>query len=129
MYIGGGSSSLLPRNSIGGGKATLKDRGDVVLAGTRRVFAHVARKENFSAPRQCLTYLAHLGERKRKNKTEVKKERRRKRNVRYFDRSREGRRGSQQVREKDRECLERGGKRGDKWSMEPEVSAPLPGLS
>lgn len=27
--------------SVGGGKATLKDRGDVVLAGTRRVFVHV----------------------------------------------------------------------------------------
>jgi len=45
-YIGGGNSSLLPRT--GGGKATFKDRGDVVLAGTRRVFARIARKENFS---------------------------------------------------------------------------------
>lgn len=50
---GGGNSSLLTRT--GGGKATLKDRGDVVLAGTRRVFAHVARKENFSTPWLCLT--------------------------------------------------------------------------
>lgn len=49
-HVGGGSS-LLPRTPAGGGKATLKDRGDVVLAGTRRVFVHVARKENFSTSR------------------------------------------------------------------------------
>lgn len=50
VYVGGGSS-LLPRTPAGGGKATFKDRGDVVLAGTRRVFVHVARKENFSTSR------------------------------------------------------------------------------
>lgn len=55
-YIGGGQlSSLLPRTPIGGGKATLKDCGDVVLAGTRRVFAHVSRKEYFSTPHLYLT--------------------------------------------------------------------------
>lgn len=49
--IGGGAQLFsTTQNSIGGGKATLKDRGDVVLVGTRRVFAHVARKENFSTP-------------------------------------------------------------------------------
>ena len=36
-----------PQNSIGGDKATLKDCGDVVLAGTRCVFA-VSRKEDFT---------------------------------------------------------------------------------
>lgn len=37
-----------------------------------------------------------------KEQTEVKKERRKKRNIRYFDRQRGEGRGSQQVHEKDR---------------------------
>lgn len=55
VYWWGQLSSLLPRTPIGGGKATLKDCGDVVLAGTRRVFAHVSRKEYFSTPHLYLT--------------------------------------------------------------------------
>lgn len=51
-HVGGAALLSVPQNSVGGGKATLKDRGDVVLAGTRRVFVHVARKENFPTP--CL---------------------------------------------------------------------------
>ena len=45
-----------PQNFVGGGKATLKDLGDVVLVGTRRVFVHVARKENFLTPHLYFTY-------------------------------------------------------------------------
>lgn len=68
-YLGGGSSSLYSLNSVGGGKATLKDRGDVVLAGTRRVFVHVARKENFPI---SVPYIVGTFERKREG-NEIRK--------------------------------------------------------
>lgn len=99
------------QNSVGGGKATLKDRGDVVLAGTRRVFVHVARKENFPT---SVPYVVGTFERERERKkgqdTEVEKARRRKRTS---NTSTERKRKRELAREKDPEReKERKGKRG-----------------
>ncbi|TGZ39757.1 hypothetical protein DBV15_09689 [Temnothorax longispinosus] len=79
-YIGGGNSSLLPRT--GGGKATLKDRGDVVLAGTRRVFAHVASKLFYasSVPYVLGTFGAEE-EKETRRKSREKKEKEEKRQI------------------------------------------------
>lgn len=86
------------QNSVGGGKATLKDRGDVVLAGTRRVFVHVARKDNFPT---SVSYIVGTFERERKKEqdTEVEKARRRKRTSNI---STERKRKRELAREKER---------------------------
>lgn len=91
------------QNSVGGGKATLKDRGDVVLAGTRRVFVHVARKENFPT---SVPYVAGIFERERKKgqDTEVEKARRRKRTSNTStDREKKGEGASERERSRERE--------------------------
>jgi len=86
-----------PQNSIGGDEAILKDRGDVVLAGTRRVFAHVVRKELFYA-----FYIVGTFEGEEEKEQEESKERQEKEEKHHIDRQRGERRGSQWVREKDR---------------------------
>lgn len=44
MKVNGGAVFSTPWYISGGGKATLKVRGDVVVAGTRRVFVPAGRK-------------------------------------------------------------------------------------
>lgn len=50
-----------PRYIPGGGKATLKVRGDVVLAGTRRVFVPAGRKRQLPRFRAGLAFGASIG--------------------------------------------------------------------
>lgn len=100
------------QNSVGGGKATLKDRGDVVLAGTRRVFVHVARKENFPT---SVPYVVGTFEREREKEgarhgsreSEEKEE-----DVKYFDREKKEEGASERERSRERE-REKRKERGD----------------
>lgn len=120
-------ATLLYSPEPGGGKATLKDRGDVVLAGTRRVFAHVARKENFSTPHQVPHIVDTFGTEEEKGQGGSNEREGRETSDTLTDKEekQEGASGYERKTEGGRG----GGKRGGKWSKGPEVSAPLPGLS
>lgn len=81
----------------GGDKATLKDRGDVVLAGTRRVFVHVARKDDFSIRLVRGLHDWYFWRRKgegERRKTETEEEGRKKSTL-HLDRQKERKRGYQ----------------------------------